>query len=795
MAQGSYLSTYRTYKAGTKRLATWLVQAAKLCGVDITPSATDKHEIPLGQFVHLAQTVTESKEPKITVPPEIITIIRTVIKLRKEAAAIFAKLTGRSVNASSNVSHRHFISILEQVLKVLAPSAGDKSQETTIELANIFEALSVEKPLLAHGTTEASSSKKKANAPPSQQYGIEDSAANETLFAILGFLKDYEEIEKVVIGSWLNYRFGRLDLMAASVTTDTAYGIIKRSSEDLLSSLPGQKTYSDICNVLANADFFEEGRQRGTVSVELAQYLAMPAESLLSSFADILHAKEIPVYNGQFGYYDAAENLPNNSPQEQHQHNLKLLLEYLPEITKMSRANIPFPAQDEMTAGLRIMMATNNGMDGCPMHAIFATKLFLNVHRALGVNAVDPFGELQATAKRCVTTIDDWFKFSNNKQFMNWPAHNNNGLRQIKAFVQEWVQQDCIGKFHAKVAGRVRFDDGKPVPFLFLQRNPVACGLLMLRLNLLLQEAGQTLVGAWGSAIYPIHLYNACRHSAGLDLKWEDAEYLYQLHTPQRLFVGAPPKDPQEYLKRFLLMLGASASNFARNRRQGGSNMVVPSKKGPRGLKTTSPVRDTFAPRYVDTKSAVLSTSNITAMVSVANKAQRTHPPLAGVDALTRSVANQQQLSPAQLLTCVREGVAAEEMALLFDYFGAHERGIKLLREVKTAVHDDLVKHYGAEYIQDESQLPYVVGYIFDIVAGGDREAEQLKLSDTGSKILHKTSEVVKAFLTRENTGMQGLTRTRGLTRAVQYAYGNNTLADLQIWDPQRSQDEQRGDR
>lgn len=32
-------------------------------------------------------------------------------------------------------------------------------------------------------------------------------------------------------------------------------------------------------------------------------------------------------------------------------------------------------------------------------------------------------------------------------------------------------------------------------------------------LNLLLQEGEQILVGAWGSAVYPIHLYNACRQS------------------------------------------------------------------------------------------------------------------------------------------------------------------------------------------------------------------------------------------------------------------------------------------
>jgi hypothetical protein len=72
MIQGSYLSTYRIYKAGTKSLATWLVQAAKLCGIDSTSSATDKYQIPLAKLVELAETITESKVPKTKVPQEII---------------------------------------------------------------------------------------------------------------------------------------------------------------------------------------------------------------------------------------------------------------------------------------------------------------------------------------------------------------------------------------------------------------------------------------------------------------------------------------------------------------------------------------------------------------------------------------------------------------------------------------------------------------------------------------------------------------------------------------------------
>lgn len=61
MAQGGYLSTYRTYKAGTKRLATWLVQAAKICGVDLTTSsATNKYQIPVGKFTVLAEIIKDS---------------------------------------------------------------------------------------------------------------------------------------------------------------------------------------------------------------------------------------------------------------------------------------------------------------------------------------------------------------------------------------------------------------------------------------------------------------------------------------------------------------------------------------------------------------------------------------------------------------------------------------------------------------------------------------------------------------------------------------------------------------
>jgi len=80
------MSTYRTYKAGTKRLTTWLVQAAKLCGVDSTSFATDRYQIPLGEFVELAQTKPNHHELTsryYSKPPWSTNTKRTVSKFNK----------------------------------------------------------------------------------------------------------------------------------------------------------------------------------------------------------------------------------------------------------------------------------------------------------------------------------------------------------------------------------------------------------------------------------------------------------------------------------------------------------------------------------------------------------------------------------------------------------------------------------------------------------------------------------------------------------------------------------------
>lgn len=223
-----------------------------------------------------------------------------------------------------------------------------------------------------------------------------------------------------------------------------------------------------------------------------------------------------------------------------------------------------------------------------------------------------------------------------------------------------------------------------------------------------------------------------------------------------------------------------SASAFARNRRGGKSAKLPESKTGPRGLKTTSPVKDIFRASYVDGESFALSVSNIIAMLCVAAKAERTSGPSFEVLAFTRNTATQRHFTTLQILQAVREGVASEEMHLLFDYFGLHQRAYTLLDTLRRELDGEMLRYFGPNYIEDYSQLPYMVGYIFEVARGSDRVAEELRIKHNGSKMLLRASEIVAKFLEGETKERRSsYIRAKSLTKAAVHMYQTGELDRL----------------
>lgn len=48
---------------------------------------------------------------------------------------------------------------------------------------------------------------------------------------------------------------------------------------------------------------------------------------------------------------------------------------------------------------------------------------------------------------------------------------------------------------------------------------------------------------------------------------WDDLEYVMSTHTVENLFLGRLPTQPEDFYKRFRIVMGASAVNFARSKR------------------------------------------------------------------------------------------------------------------------------------------------------------------------------------------------------------------------------------
>jgi hypothetical protein len=81
-----------------------------------------------------------------------------------------------------------------------------------------------------------------------------------------------------------------------------------------------------------------------------------------------------------------------------------------------------------------------------------------------------------------------------------------------------------------------------------------------------------------------------------------------------------------------------------------------------------------------------------------------------------------------------------ESFPLNVNYFSLHMRSFGLLHTLAKELDSSFIKYIGPNYIEHESELPFLVGYIFQVVAGSSKAAESLMpkvgAEDKGNRIL-----------------------------------------------------------
>lgn len=272
-----------------------------------------------------------------------------------------------------------------------------------------------------------------------------------------------------------------------------------------------------------------------------------------------------------------------------------------------------------------------------------------------------------------------------------------------------------------------------------MKQYPLLCGLFAFTLKMKAQEVGIDFANAWGSVRYTSHLYNAVRQEKLLSKFWKDMELVITLQSTETLFVGNRPKSLEDYLKRFELSMGHSASAFAKNRRPNASTL---SSRGPRTTKRLCQVAELFVGRYCKNDRAVPWTSETMKRIIEAkmddddetdeNEAPKDQQTAASnkegrkpgrrqpkiKTASSGSLLKRPKRSPGSIttndfLSDLANALHAECLEMSIDYLLLHRICWRLLRQVNDACKPKLLEMYGGGYLEKENQLPFVVGYIF----------------------------------------------------------------------------------
>ena len=841
--------SYKQYKTDSDSVATWLANAAHQCGYSkdlLTYQAASQQKAPklsgtaksiarqagqskpsssrleaselkttpqgpkyliaIKDFIPLAEWIVSSKKVRVEVPASFVSVLDRAITVRKRHHHWwYEKNDNGKTGKEATQSHGYFIGVLEKVREILRPrmptvllkdplvqpveGSPAWKESTTGHVLNLFENLKIEEPSNTFLNSGSISSGQKPIKTPHVQFGVDRVPdLEEVYFAIHCLFNDFDNIRRYLQQVWTCYKQGIFDLIAASITTNTALDFVKGLQEDFVDTFPGHTDFEKHINVLYATLCFANGQDPGFKErsdddmnfavYENAEATLFPAYLLLSSFTNVLEPNNLPTYKpDHWGVYDASSDRASKSSRDKYQEDKIVLLEILPDfcVFALGNASVRIPAEDEMTRGVCEMVRQK----AVPIWLAFAAQVFLDVHHVLREQITSGFEDLVKSARYVENNIRQVLKFHENLRIVNWPEPNDQCLWRIVELIKMWVKTDIVESVRISMCKRSGFKPPPAKPFLFLKHHPLYCGLLSYYIKASVQEVSITFVNAWGSIFYCAHLYNALRQERLITKEWPDMDLALLMHRTEDVFVGDFPKTVEDYFKRFALAMGYSASMLAKNRRQ---TRVVASKAGPRTLNDISPVCRMFKERYCgDEHCTNLSLDSVDTILKkclsdgdgidseelsewtapkikinvpedtpatlctdrTRHSKSRNRPRKTEVSATTG-------IRPIQLLNALLEAIQSEIPELTFNHFRLHTVSWRLLRDIKQAIDPDLRKYYGPMYIEQENQLPFVVGYIFMTAVQSTRLAGVLmpKMKDVvSSQMLFKSAEVVEKML------------------------------------------------
>ncbi|WQF76843.1 hypothetical protein CDEST_01857 [Colletotrichum destructivum] len=729
---------------------------------------TTRHIIAIKDFLPLAEFIASRQDPAVSVPAVFSTTIDRLIQLRSGFGARLSD-NGLDPDPESAERHGYFVSILMAVREALRPGTAFATASTTEteaaapkdsskDLSNRFAALSVDEP--SQASLEAF-----RNAPherpaprdedPASYEAEPQTSIEDVLFAFTVLVNDLDRIRARIEWIWSNHRDGKFDLAAAAVATNTAISVARGMIEEVAPLLDAQdrgvsgvlnKFYLMIClrkGYAVEQVYLADSKDNFNYDMyDTADQCYMVAFRLLQSFADVLHPRHLPlIKEGMFGEYNPDTDRASKTGREKFQEDTILLMEFFTELITVIRLIPSYPVDDEFLREMR-------KFEKAPVVSfslVFAAQVFLDIHHTMRAATRASFKAMVKEATVMDNSLERHLEFHERLKITNWPASNDRALRELSRLMQ-WMGKDPVHGAKAKAYTRT----GRPVPsemevHRILIYSPVLSGLYLFRLRTEMYDVGLAVANAWGSITYTAHLYNALQRSRLLDGPWPDMEVTLSIIGDSSIWVGDEgPETIGDCFRKFCLQMGVSAASFTNNRRR---NAAVASRAGPRGIKDGAPVSSMFKTQVcskadvewtpellddivarsayqqegsVDNGDLIMTQIDDPQELRARNRLrqQKANAEAAGKDRAASS------LAPEELVTTLVMTLNCESLEMAFPYLVIHRWCWSFLRSVKDACDPVLRELYTAAYMEKESELPWVVGYILMAAAGVDGEPD-----------------------------------------------------------------------
>lgn len=272
-AQDAYSATYKRYKTDTDTIAAWLLTTAKDRGYNVTglhePSAGPRtgsrpkgkartaakqaqvnadtvqnvvvktYRINIPDFVALAQYIAKLKKPRVKTPDYLAHSLHQAIKGRKRLEACHNTYQKLTETGSSVDGHAFFIGVLEQVRGILGLEArctlAQAGTEASQSLAaarkdNVFDHLALEEPSnLLDGPAATATPAHSLPESSSIKVVVDNAKDDSEAFLASALLSaELHRLRMTVRVTWELYVKGDIDLVAASITTNTAIDFCRR---------------------------------------------------------------------------------------------------------------------------------------------------------------------------------------------------------------------------------------------------------------------------------------------------------------------------------------------------------------------------------------------------------------------------------------------------------------------------------------------------------------------------------------------------------------------------------------